>query len=186
MRDERLYAFSNPLTSDTLLSLKRLHDQALANAGAPDHAGIRGETHERSRRQPTAFIRYPREGEWKPDLRKELVDVRSGIHTILDAMMESPELSCREKIILELLRNTGARLHEVVGLSVGGYRNQGIAGQAQVVSKGSLGREVKTIYFAPHRAGCRLRDVCNEKKHEARMSVRLCSLCVDDCVPVTG
>jgi len=156
MRDERLYAFSNPLTSDTLLSLKRLHNQAVANAGAPDQAGIRGETHERSRRQPTAFIRYPKAREWQPDLRKELGDVRSGIHTLLDAMMESPEISCREKIILELLRNTGARLHEVVGLSVGGYRNQGIAGQAQVVSKGSLGCEVKTIYFAHHPTVMRL------------------------------
>jgi len=156
MKDERLYAFSNPLTSDTLLSLKRLHDQAIANAGAPDHAGIRGQMHERSRRQPTAFIRYPKAREWKPDLRKELGDVRSGIHTILDAMMESREISCREKIILELLRNTGARLHEVVLLTVGGYRNQGIAGQAQIVSKGSLGREVKTIYFAHHPSVMRL------------------------------
>jgi integrase len=49
--------------------------------------------------------------------------------------------------VLELLRNTGARLHEIVLLTVGGYRNEGIAGQAQVVSKGSLGREIKTIYF---------------------------------------
>ncbi len=67
-------------------------------------------------------------------------------------MLECPELSCREKIVLELLRNTGARLHEIVLLTVGGYRNEGIAGQAQVVSKGSLGREIKTIYFAhnPH------------------------------------
>ena len=65
-------------------------------------------------------------------------------------MVEHPGCSCREKIILELLRNTGAHLHEVVGLSVGGYRNAGITGQAQVVSKGSLGREVKTIYFAHH------------------------------------
>jgi site-specific recombinase XerD len=150
MKDERLYAFSNPLTSDTLLALKHLHNQAIANAGAPDHAGIRGESRERSRRQPTAFIRYPKAREWKPDMRKELADVRSGIHMVLDAMMEKSELSCREKIILELLRNTGARLHEVVGLSVGGYRNQGIAGQAQVVSKGSLGCEIKTIYFAHH------------------------------------
>ena len=148
MRDERLYAFLNPLTSDTLLSLKHLHDQAFANAGAPDHAGIRGETHERSRRQPTAFIRYPKAREWKPDLRKELADVRVGIHSVLDAMIACREISCREKIVLELLRNTGARLHEIVGLSVGGYRNEGIAGQAQVVSKGSLGREIKTIYFA--------------------------------------
>lgn len=148
MRDERLYAFPNPLTSDTLLSLKRLHDQAIVNRGAPDHAGIRGETHGRSRRQPTAFIRYPKAREWKPDLRKELADVRVGIHTVLDAMRECRQISCREKIVLELLRNTGARLHEIVGLSVGGYRNEGIAGQAQVVSKGSLGCEIKTIYFA--------------------------------------
>jgi site-specific recombinase XerD len=150
MKDERLYAFSNPLTSDTLLAIKHLHDQAIANAGAPDHAGIRSESHARSRRQPTAFIRYPKAREWKPDLRKDLADVRAGIHRVLDAMMEHAEISCREKIILELLRNTGARLHEVVGLSVGGYRNHGIAGQAQVVSKGSLGCEVKTIYFAHH------------------------------------
>ena len=148
MRDERLYAFSNPLTSDTLLSLKHLHDQAIVNSGAPDHAGIRGETHERSRRQPTAFIRYPKAQEWKPDQRKELADVRVGIHCVLDAMIKCPEISCREKIVLELLRNTGARLHEITGLSVGGYQNDGIAGQAQVVSKGSLGREIKTIYFA--------------------------------------
>ena len=150
MKDERLYAFSNPLTCDTLLALKRLHDQAVANAGAPDHAGIRGESHQRSRRQPTAFIRYPKAREWKPDLRKELADVRVGIHSVLDAMMECQHISCREKIVLELLRNTGARLHEIVGLSVGGYRNEGIAGQAQVVSKGSLGCEIKTIYFAHH------------------------------------
>ncbi len=148
MRDERLDAFPNPLTSDTLLSLKRLHDQAIVNSGAPDHAGMRGETHGRSRRQPTAFIRYPKAREWKPDLRKELADVRGGIHTVLDAMRECRQISCREKIVLELLRNTGARLHEIVGLSVGGYRNEGIAGQAQVVSKGSLGCEIKTIYFA--------------------------------------
>jgi integrase len=147
MRDERLYAFSHPLTSDTLLTLKRLHDQSIVNSGAPDHAGIRGETRERSRRQPTAFIRYPKAREWRPDLRKELADVRVGIHKVLDAMIACRQISCREKIVLELLRNTGARLHEIVGLSVGGYRNEGIAGQAQVVSKGSLGCEVKTIYF---------------------------------------
>jgi site-specific recombinase XerD len=120
MKDEQLYAFFNPLTSDTLLALKRLHDQAVANAGAPDHAGIRGESHERSRRQLTAFIRYPKAREWKSDLCKELADVRVGIHSILDAMMECRHISCREKIVLELLRNTGARLHEIVGLSVGG------------------------------------------------------------------
>ncbi len=150
MRDEQLYAFPNPLTSETLMDFKHLHEQAILNAGAPDHAGIRGEPRERTRRLPTAFLRYPKAGEWKPDLRKELADVRTGIHSVLDAMLECRDISCREKVVLELLRNTGARLHEIVRLTAGGYRNEGIAGQAQVVSKGSLGREIKTIYFAHH------------------------------------
>jgi hypothetical protein len=150
MRDERLYAFPNPLSSELLMHLKLLHDQTIVNAGAPEHAGIRGESHAHTRRQPTAFIRYPKAGAWQPDLRKELADVRTGIHAVLDAMMECRELSCREKVVLELLRNTGARLHEIVLLTAGGYRNEGVAGQAQVVSKGSLGREIKTIYFAHH------------------------------------
>src|SRR5215470_2318650 len=46
-------------------------------------------------------------------------------------------------------RNTyGARIHEIALMTVGGYQNEGIAGQAQVMNKGSYGREVKTIYFA--------------------------------------
>src|SRR5260370_4783941 len=94
MRDERLYVFPNPLTSETLVYLKHLHEQAIVNAGAPDHAGIRGELHERTRRLPTAFLRYPKAGVWKPDLRKELADGRAGIHGVLDAMLECREISC--------------------------------------------------------------------------------------------
>src|SRR5712692_2970289 len=63
-------------------------------------------------------------------------------HKVLDALIDSEHLPLREKVVLELLRNTGARLHEVVLLTVGGYRNEGIAGQARVVDKGSYGREI--------------------------------------------
>jgi hypothetical protein len=82
------------------------------------------------------------------ELRKELADVREGMHRVLDALIDSETLPLREKAVLELLRNTGARLHEIVSLSVGGYRNAGLAGQAKVLNKGSFGREVKTVHFA--------------------------------------
>jgi hypothetical protein len=114
----------------------------------PDQAGIRGETREQSRRRPTAFIRQPTAQEWRPELRKELADAREGMHKVLNALLDSKQVSPREKAMLELLQNTGARLHEVVLMTVGGYRNEGVAGQARVVNKGSMGREVKTIYFA--------------------------------------
>jgi site-specific recombinase XerD len=148
MKEEGLYAFSNPLSSEVLVMLKREQTRALANHGAPDHAGIREETHEQSRRRPTAFIRHRNAQEWKPELRKELADVRQGIHEVINAMLDSPQVSAREKAVLELLQNTGARLHEIVLMTVGGYQNEGIAGQAQVMNKGSYGREIKTIYFA--------------------------------------
>ncbi len=147
MKDEELYPFPNPLSSETLLALKREQTQALANRGAPDHAGIRAETRAQSRRRPTAFLRHSGAKGWEPDLRKELADVREGIHKVLNAMLDSKEVSPREKAVLELLQNTGARLHEIVLMTVDGYRNEGIAGQAQVVNKGSMGREIKTIYF---------------------------------------
>ncbi len=148
LKDAGLYAFTNPLSSEVLVALKREQTRTLANSGAPDHAGIREETHEQSRRRPTAFLRHPKDQEWKPELRRELADVREGMHAVLNAMIDSNEVLPREKAVLELLQNTGSRLHEVVLMTVGGYRNEGVAGQARVVNKGSYGREIKTIYFA--------------------------------------
>jgi len=147
LKDAGLYAFANPLSSETLIALKREQSRALANRGAPDQAGIREETREQSRRRPTAFIQHPDDQGWKPSLRRELADVREGMHKVLDTMLDSAKISPREKAVLELLQNTGARLHEIVLMTMGGYRNEGVAGQAQIVSKGSMGREVKTIYF---------------------------------------
>jgi len=148
MKEAGLYAFANPLSSDMLVALKREQERTLANKGAPDQAGIREETHEQSRRRPTAFLRQHQPQGWKPEIRKELADVRQGIHAVLDALLESPEVSLREKAVLHLLQSTGARIHEVALMTVGGYQNKGIAGQAQVMNKGSYGCEVKTIYFA--------------------------------------
>ena len=107
LKDAGLYAFANPLSSEVLIALKQEHTSSLANRGAPDLAGIRGETWEQSRRRPTAFLRHPTALEWRPELRKELADVRAGIHKVLDAMLNSPDLPLREKAVLTLLQNTG-------------------------------------------------------------------------------
>jgi len=129
MKVERLYLFPNPLSSEVLVALKRAQVQALANRGAPDRAGIREESHELSRRRPTSFLRYSNAKAWKPSLRKKLADVREGMHSVLHALIDSKHVSLREKAVLELLQNTGARLHEVVQVTVGGYQNEGIAGR---------------------------------------------------------
>lgn len=76
LKDADLYPFPNPLSSELLVTIKREHMRSLANAGAPDHAGIREETREQSRRRPTAFLHHSDAQAWKPNLRKELADVR--------------------------------------------------------------------------------------------------------------
>lgn len=118
LKDAGLYAFTNPLSSEILVALKRERTRALENLGAPDHAGIRAETREQSRRRPTAFIRHPDTHGWEPELRKELAGVREGMHRVLDAMIASRQVSLREKAVFELLQTTGARLHEVVLMTV--------------------------------------------------------------------
>ena len=53
----------------------------------------------------------------------------------------------RDKVVLLLLRHTGARLHEILGMTAGGYRKAQDPFSALVVNKGSLGREEKFITF---------------------------------------
>jgi integrase len=55
----------------------------------------------------------------------------------------------RERVILRLL---GARLHEVLAMTAGGYRkghSQVIGVRALLRNKRSLGREIKPVYFEP-------------------------------------
>src|SRR5689334_9605486 len=111
---------------EPLETLRKRGKLTLANKGAPDQAGIREETHEQSRRRPTAFLRQHQPQGWKPEVRKELADVRQGIHAVLDALLDSPEVSLREKVVLHLLQSTGARIHEVALMTVSGYQNKGI------------------------------------------------------------
>ena len=165
LKEAGLYAFANPLSSEVLVALKREQERTLANKGAPDHAGIRGETHAQSRRRPTAFLRQHHAQGWTPDARKELIDVRQGIHTVIDALLDSTEVSAREKAVLQLLQSTGARIHEIALMSVGGYQNEGVAGQARVRTKGSYGREIKTIYFAHNP---RVQEALNEYLEKMR------------------
>jgi len=67
--------------------------------------------------------------------------------------------------VLYLLQSTGARLHEIALMTVGGYQNEGIAGQARVMNKGSYGREIKTIYFTHNP---RVQEALNEYLEQVR------------------
>jgi hypothetical protein len=141
------YVYRNPMRSERLLQLKQEHLRQMKNAGAPDHAGIRSETRaETNRAFPTNQFRQRRGKVWEPQVVLEPDAVQERMRKTIDYMVHYATF-LRDQIILLLLRQTGARLSEVLEMTAGGYRAARRPGQALVKNKGSHGREEKTIHF---------------------------------------
>lgn len=141
------YVYPNPLRSERMVVLKREHIRQVKNAGAPDHAGIRGESwQETNRAFPTNHFRQRRGKVWEPQIVLEPDAVQQRMRETIDFMILHASF-LRDQVILLLLRQTGARLSEVLEMSVGGYRSARHAGRARVKNKGSRGREEKLIHF---------------------------------------
>jgi integrase len=147
LADAGYYPFQNPMRSERLMTLKREHLRQVKNAGAPDHADIRSETHkETNQAYPTTFFRQKRGKVWAPEVVMEPDAVQERMRKTINYMIKQAPFQ-RDQIILLLLRQTGARLSEIVEMTVGGYRNAHHGGRALIRDKGSRGREEKTIYF---------------------------------------
>ena len=141
------YPYPHPLRSEKMLLLKREHLRQVKNAGAPEQAGIRGESwQETNCAFPTNVFRQRRGKIWKPEVVLEPDEVQERMRETIDYMALHATF-LRDQVILLLLRQTGARLSEIIDMTVGGYRAAHKAGRALVKNKGSRGREEKTIHF---------------------------------------
>lgn len=112
------YAYENPLRSERLIALKRDHLRQVKNAGAPDHAGIRGESRaETNRAFPTNQFRQRRGKVWEPQVVLEPDAVQQRMREIIDFMALHTNFQ-RDRVILLLLKQTGARLSEILEMTV--------------------------------------------------------------------
>src|SRR5260370_30628614 len=69
LMDAGYYGHANPMRSERLTALKREHLRQVKNVGAPDHAGIRDESHqETNQAYPTAFFRHKRAKVWTQEI----------------------------------------------------------------------------------------------------------------------
>jgi len=177
------YVYQNPLRSERMIALKRDHLRQVKNAGAPDHAGTRGESRaETNRAFPTNQFRQRRGKVWEPQVVLEPDAVQKRMREVIDFMVPRAKFQ-RDQVILLLLRQTGARISEVIEMTVGGYRNAHHAGRALVKNKGSRGREEKLIYFTPTIERLLQRYVRTERaRYDPRGRKRLEEL--DDCDPL--
>ncbi len=140
------YPYPSPMTSQLLEQWRRERGRMIGSSGAPDHAGIRSEAWEESRRHPIAYFRQGKRKPWQPKMALESTEVRERMGEALIYMTHHAPTQ-RDKVVLLLLRHTGARLHEILGMTAGGYRKAAGPLNALVVNKGSLGREEKLITF---------------------------------------
>ena len=141
------YGHPNPMYSEMLLRWKREHLRLMANAGAPDVAGIRGEPRSRTAQQPVGYFRRTR-NVWNPPVAREAEVVR--VLIVAAILWMSEHASLRDQLVIRILMESGARLHEILGLTAGGYRrgrSMHVGVSALVRNKGSLGRETKPIHF---------------------------------------
>jgi integrase len=182
MIEAGLYAYTNPMCSELLRRWKREHIKSLANSGAPDHAGIREETWQKTNLRPTAYFRLRRGEVWKPNPALTSEQIQKQLATDLTWMAQHASTQ-RDRLVLVLLRETGARLSEILGLTAGGYRKAKDPYQAYVTNKGSYGREEKLIRLTKAAEAAMVRYVRTERaKYDPQGRKRLSDL--DDAEPI--
>lgn len=172
MEEANYYPYPNPMRSELLIKWRREWLRNIDYQRLVAWAERRREFWQESRRHPTAYFRQKGRQLWKPRLGLELrsVVIQQQMLATIDFMISSTKWQ-RDRIVLLLLRQTGARLHEILGLTAGGYRRgQELPKadpdqcQAYVVNKGSQGREEKLIYFTPSVEQALLRYIRTERR----------------------
>ncbi len=166
MAEAGYYPYFNPLISQLLQKWRRERMRLVANAGAPDQAGIRSESWEESMQHPIAYFRHLKI--WKPEHGMDTAATRQRMGEALAFMIEHA-LCQRDKAVLLLLRHTGIRLHEALGMTAGGYRKTHDPHKAYVVNKGSLGREEKLIFFPDTVENALTRYIRGERAKQDRL-----------------
>jgi len=182
MSEAGLYPHANPMCSELLQRWKREHLKSLTNSGAPDHAGTREETWQETSTRPTAYFRQRRGEPWKPDVALTSEHVQQQMASDLEWMIRHTATQ-RDRLVLLLLRETGARLSEILGATAGGYRKATDPYQAYVTNKGSCGREEKLVKLSSAAEAALVRYVRTERAgYDPQGRKRLADL--DDADPI--
>ena len=182
MAEAGLYAYANPMCSQMLQRWKRERMKSIANGGAPDHAGTRSESWHETNQQPTAFFRQRRGEPWKPDGTLTSEQIQQRMNADLDWMTLHASTQ-RDSLVLMILRETGARLSEVLSMTAGGFCKAKDPYQAYITNKGSFGREEKLIRLTPPIEAALVRYVRTERaKLDPQGRKRLSQL--DDADPI--
>jgi integrase len=146
MHEVACYAGENPLVDMASRALAELEIDDPGGKGddpprMPDISGVEP-VHSRRRLTDSFFKLIGRE--WIP----QIIDDSEFPASVLRGGRKLPGWSLREECILRLLFETGGRILEVTGLTLGDWGNRGLTREATAASKGSHGRRVKFFRFS--------------------------------------
>ena len=137
---EGYYSHSNPLLDVTSRLLREIErEESGGRHRMPQSSGVEEPT---TNHFSANFFRLAHD-QWEvqpvddPELGKKLV-----------GGFAPANLCLRDQIVVRLILETGARIREVLRLTVGDWRARGCNQEARACSKGSRGRRVKTLRFS--------------------------------------
>lgn len=139
------YPFSNPLVDSFSLTLADVSAELEEKKGfprMPEESGV--ETPWRKRRLSDSYYKLAGE-DWIP----QVIDDHTFPEQVLKGGRTLKRWSLRDECVTRMLFESGGRVSEVVGLTVGGWGALGFRQEARAFNKGSHGRLVKTLRFWP-------------------------------------
>jgi hypothetical protein len=148
MRTQHLYEASHPLIDALVLNAADALDRVIHAEGRPQPmplvSGVQIPPTPPRHRLSANYFRL-RAAEWVP----HAIDDPSFPRRILAAGRRLPSWTLRDECVVRLLFETGGRIGEVVGLSVGDWAAEGLAMRARAFDKGSRGERMKVLRFRP-------------------------------------
>jgi integrase len=140
------YRFSNPLIEDSLAAIKVAPsvEEQTAFPRMPAISGVEEPIHKR--RLSNNYFKQEGE-EWTP----KIIDDPTLPQQILSAGRKIG-WKLRELCVGHILFESGGRISEIVGLTIGDWVGQGALQEAATFSKGSYGKRVKTLRFSSETA----------------------------------
>jgi site-specific recombinase XerC len=143
MREEDLYPCENPLVDQNSLVMASVADPALTSEDGPRMPDWSGVVAPRARRRLSDSYFKLQGSEWVP----RIVDDPTLPAQVL-AAGQTMGWRLREICVARLLFESGARISEVAGLTLGDWQARGLRQETSAFSKGSFGRCIKFLRFS--------------------------------------
>ncbi|MCM0593881.1 MAG: site-specific integrase [Gloeotrichia echinulata DEX184] len=153
------YQYPNPLIDNQLEIISRVESYLEDDLQYPRMPYISGVESPNSRQRLTDSYYKLVGSEWKP----QIIDDATLPNQIISCGRQLKQWNLRAEIITRKLFETGGRISEIVGLTLGDWVKRGMRQEADTFSKGSGGIRVKFIRFSSDTAKL-LRRYFNEER----------------------